>query len=378
MKLMHLSDLHLGKRLNGFSLLEDQAYILDRIVEAADAERPDAVLIAGDVYDKPVPPEEAVRLFDGFLYRLFERRLTVFVISGNHDSAERIAFGSRMMDERLRFSPAYDGTAVPTVLHDEYGEVRIYSLPFIKPATVRRFFPDREIVSYTDAMRAAIENMALEPGVRNVLIAHQFVTGGTRSDSEEISVGGLDNVDAAVFDPFDYVALGHLHGPQSVGRETLRYCGTPLKYSFSEKDHEKSVTVVELGEKGKVGLRCLPLSPLRDLRELRGSYDELMLRANYIGTAVEDYLRVILTDEEEVYGAMDRLRTVYPNIMALEYDNARSRAAALGEPEAERMESLSEEELFAAFYEAQNGAPMSEEQMAFSHELFEAVREEMR
>ncbi|MBR1659317.1 MAG: exonuclease SbcCD subunit D [Oscillospiraceae bacterium] len=378
MKLMHLSDLHLGKRLNGFSLLEDQAYILDRVAETAAALRPDAVLIAGDVYDRPAPPEEAVHLFDGFLYRLFALGLTVFVISGNHDSAERIGFGSRMMAPLLRFSPAYDGTARPAVLRDAWGEVNIYSLPFIKPATVRRFFPEREIGSYTDALRAAVERMAPDPAARNVLIAHQFVTGGICSDSEEISVGGLDDVDAGVFDGFDYVALGHLHSPQSVGRETLRYCGSPLKYSFSETDRQKSLTMVELGAKGEVSLRILPLSPLRDLRELRGGYDELMLRANYLGTAVEDYLRVVLTDEEEVYGAMDRLRTVYPNIMALEYDNARARAGALDEPEAERLESMSEEELFAAFYAAQNGAPMSPEQLEFSHALFEAVREETR
>lgn len=377
MKLFHLSDLHLGKRVNGFSMLEDQEHILGEILQIAETERPDAVLIAGDIYDKPVPQEEAVRMFDDFLYRLFALECTVFVISGNHDSPERVAFGSRMMDPRLRFSPVYDGAVLPVTLRDDYGPVNFYLLPFLKPAAVRRFFPDREISDYTGAMQAAVDAMEPKQGERNVLLAHQFVTGATRSDSEDMTVGGLDSVDASVFDPFDYVALGHLHGPQRVGRDTLRYCGSPLKYSFSEKDQHKGVTVVELRAKGETSVRTVPLRPLHDMHEKRGTYDSLLLRANYAGTAVDDYLRIVLTDESEVYDAMSRLRTVYPNIMELAYDNARTRTA--GDPEAFselQIRRQTPAELFAAFYESQNGAPMCAEQMAFSKALFDQIQEE--
>ena len=285
MKFFHLSDLHLGKRLNEFNLLEDQDYILRVILGLLDEEKPDAVLLAGDIYDKAVPSAEAVQLFDFFLRRLAERGLQVFVISGNHDSPERIAFGSRLMDPSgIHMSPVYDGAVRPISLRDEWGEVKVYMLPFLKPAHVRRFFPEAEIGSYTDAMRTVIEAMDVDPAARNLLVTHQFVTGAARSESEEISVGGTDNVDASVFDRFDYVALGHIHSPQSVERESLRYCGTPLKYSFSEARQEKSVTVVELGRKGELRLRTLPLTPLRDMRELRGSYMELTALSSYQGT----------------------------------------------------------------------------------------------
>ena len=257
MKLMHLSDLHLGKRVNEFSLLEDQQYILNEILQMADRERPDGVIIAGDVYDKAVPPAEAVSLLDRFLVELARRSLQVFVISGNHDSPERMAFGGRLMEgSGLHMAPVYRGQVDPIPLEDAYGPVNLYLLPFVKPAQVRRFFPDREIATYTQALEAAISAMDLDPRVRNVLVTHQFVTGAERCDSEELSVGGSDNVDVSVFAPFDYVALGHIHGPQCVGRETVRYCGTPLKYSFSEARHRKSVTLVELAPRGR--RRCAP------------------------------------------------------------------------------------------------------------------------
>ena len=378
MKLIHLSDLHLGKRVNDYSMIEDQDYILRKILQIIDAEQPRGVIIAGDVYDRAVPSAEAVQLFDNFLYWLASRKLQVFIISGNHDSPERIAFGGRLMDlSGVHLSPVYRGTVEPILLSDEYGEAAVYMLPFIKPATVRGFFAEDEIVSYTDAVAAAIAHMEIDPSRRNVLVSHQFVTGAERSDSEELTVGGLDNVDASVFEPFDYVALGHIHGPQSVGRETVRYCGTPLKYSFSEKDHVKSVTVVELGGKGDVSVRTVPLEPKHDLRELRGTYDSLMLKSNYEGTKTDDYLHIILTDEEDVPDAMRRLQTVYPNLMVLDYDNTRTRTTSeiIG---AEDVERKSEVELFGALYELQNGQPMSEEQQAFAASLFEQIKEETR
>lgn len=375
MKLIHLSDLHLGKRVNEFSMLEDQEYILKEILGVIDQEAPAGVLIAGDVYDKPVPPAEAVHLFDDFLVSLARRQLQVFVISGNHDSAERIAFGGRLMAHSgIHLSPVYDGRVDSLSLEDAYGPVHIYLLPFLKPAHVRAAFPEKEISSYTDAVRAAVEEMKVNAAERNILVTHQFVTGAARSDSEEISVGGTDNVDAAVFADFDYVALGHIHGPQNIGSPRIRYCGTPLKYSFSERNHEKSVTVVELGKKGDLQIRTVPLRPRRDLREIRGTYEELTLRRNYEGTPREDYLHVILTDEEDVPDAMARLRTVYPNLMKLDYDNLRTRSAALleGAEDRERKDELG---LFAEFYEKQNGQPMNEAQRELAARLMRKLKE---
>ena len=378
MKLIHLSDLHLGKRVNEFSMLEDQEYILRVILQVIDAEQPDGILIAGDVYDKSVPPAEAVRLFDFFLVSLAKRKQQVFVISGNHDSPERIAFGGRLMDTSgIHLSPVYDGTVLPVSLRDDWGRVNVFMLPFVKPAHVRNAFPDEEIQSYTDAVKCAVSHMDIPSEDRNVLITHQFVTGALTCESEDVSVGGTDNVDASVFAPFDYVALGHIHGPQNMAGERVRYCGTPLKYSFSEKGHVKSVTVVELREKGRLQVRTVPLIPRHDLREIRGTYNDLMLKSNYEHTAVDDYLRVILTDEEDVPDALARLRTVYPNIMRLEYDNIRTHTSAMLDS-MEKVEQKTETEIFCEFYEIQNGQPMSEEQRAFSRMLMDRVKEEMQ
>lgn len=377
MKLIHLSDLHLGKRVNDFSMLEDQQYILAEILQIIDREKPDGVLIAGDVYDKSVPSAEAVALLDDFLVRLSKRELRIFVISGNHDSPERMAFGGRLMERSgVHLAPVYDGRVEPVVLTDEYGPVKLYLLPFVKPSHVRRCFPEREIATYTDAVAAAIEAMGVDTAVRNVLVTHQFVTGAARCDSEELSVGGTDNVDAAVFDPFDYVALGHIHGPQQVGRETVRYCGTPLKYSFSEAGHKKSVTVVELGAKGSVTIRTIPLKPLRDMVELRGTYEELTLRAFYEGTTYpRDYIHITLTDEEDIPDAVGKLRIIYPNLMKLDYDNKRTRAGIRLEG-AEDVQQKSPLELLEEFYSNQNGQPMSEEQRAFARDMMERIWEE--
>ena len=376
MKLIHLSDLHLGKRVNEFSMLEDQQYILTEILQIIDREKPDGVMIAGDVYDKSVPSAEAVALLDDFLVRLAKRDLQVFLISGNHDSPERMAFGGRLMAQSgVHLAPVYDGKVSPITLTDEYGPVNLYLLPFLKPAHVRRCFPEREILTYTDALAAAIEAMGVDPAQRNVLVTHQFVTGAARCDSEEISVGGTENVDVSVFGPFDYVALGHIHGPQQVGRETVRYCGTPLKYSFSEAKHQKSVTVVELGEKGAVSVRTVPLTPMRDLAELRGTYEELTFRGFYDGTSYpRDYVHITLTDEEDIPDAVSKLRIIYPNLMKLDYDNKRTRVGIILEGAEDQQRSPLE--LLEEFYEKQNGQPMGEEQRAFAKSLMERIWEE--
>ena len=376
MKLIHTSDLHLGKRVYEYSMLEDQEFILKRIINIVDSEKPDGVIIAGDIYDKSIPSAEAVQLFDDFLVQLAKRRLEVFVISGNHDSPERIAFGARLMDmSGIHMSPVYDGAVSPFTLTDAYGPVKVFMLPFLKPPQVRRFYGEG-ISSYTDAVKAAISGMTIDPTERNVLITHQFVTGALRSESEEISVGGTDNVDAYVFEPFDYVALGHIHSPQNCGSEKIRYCGTPLKYSFSEAKDQKSLTVVELQEKGSVSCRTIPLTPKRELVELKGSYEELTLRAFYENsTWQEDYTHITLTDEEDIPDAIGKLRTVYHRLMKLDYDNRRTRPNQEISG-AEAVEAKTPFELFAEFYEMQNNQPMSDEQSDYMKELISATWEE--
>ena len=375
MKLIHLSDLHLGKRVNEFSMLEDQRHILSQITALVAAEQPDGVLIAGDVFDKPTPSTEAVTLLDDFLVSLSRLDCPVFLISGNHDAPERLAFGGRLMEvSGIHLAPVYDGQVRPFLLQDDYGPLALYLLPFLKPAHVRRFFPDVEINSYTDALGTAIGAMDLDPQVRNVLVTHQFVTGAARSESEEVSVGGTDNVDASVFAPFDYVALGHLHSPQNVGRETLRYCGTPLKYAFSERQ-EKSVTLVELGEKGHITVYTRPLTPLREMVALRGSYEELTRRSFYEHTSYqEDYVHITLTDEMDIPEAMGKLRTIYHKLMKLSYDNRRTRTAV--SPQAGEAEPpASPLALLAEFYQSQNGAPLTPEQQQFAQTLLEEIWE---
>lgn len=376
MKFIHLSDLHLGKRLHEVNLLEDQAYILQEILTIVEQEAPQAVVIAGDIYDKSVPSGEAVQLFDLFLNGLAERGTVVFVLSGNHDSPERIAFGSKLMRTGgVYLSPVYQGTVLPVTLEDEFGPVNFYLLPFVKPAQVRRFFPDRPMDSYTDAMEAAIAQMQLNRSQRNVLVCHQFVTGAQRCDSEDLSVGGLDNVDVSVFREFDYVALGHIHRPQWVGKESIRYCGTPLKYSFSEAGHPKSVTVVELGEKETAAvIRTIPLTPKHDLRELKGSYLEVTAKSNYENTDTRDYLHITLTDEEDVPDALAKLRVIYPNLLKLDYDNRRTRTQnqIMG---AEEVEQKSPLELFAQFYQLQNNQPLTLEQRTLVKDLMEQIWE---
>ena len=375
MKLIHLSDLHIGKRVHEVSMLGEQEYILAQILEIVDAQQPGAVLISGDVYDKSVPSAEAVTLFDDFLFRLAERKQQVFIISGNHDSAERLAFGGRLMEgSGIHLSPAYHGSVEPITLEDDYGEIHFWLLPFLKPIHVKRFYPEEGIESYTDACRVAVEKMNLDVTKRNVLLTHQFVTGSATCDSEEISVGGSDNVDAAVFENFDYVALGHIHGPQNMGSERIRYCGTPLKYSFSEAGHKKSVTVVELEEKGVFRMHTVPLVPKHDLREIRGTYEEITARSFYENTPVEDYLHITLTDEEDVPEAVSRLRVIYPNLMKLSYDNTRTRADAVVDGAVD-VQSKSPLELFGELYQIQNNQPMSQIQQEFMQDLIETIWE---
>ena len=377
---MHLADLHLGKRVNGFSMMEDQEYLLNRILEIMEEEQPDGLLIAVDVYDKTIPPAEAVRLMDDFLTAVAAKHVPVFLISGNHDSAERVAFGHQLMQgSGIWISPVYDGTIRHHTLEDRWGEVNIYLIPFLRPSVVRSFFPDVEIEDYTEALRTIIENLQVDTSRRNVVLAHQFVTAAgalpETCDSEQLSVGGLDRVDGSVFSPFDYTALGHLHGPQRVGSETIRYAGSPLKYSFSELHQKKSVTVAELRAKGETEIRQIPLQPRREMIELRGTFEEILEEARKKGELQTDYYHMILTDETDVVDALSRLREYYPNIMLLDYDNRRTRSQKEVE-QLDRVEERTPGELFAALYEQQNGQEMDSDRKEYLDGLIREIWEE--
>ena len=372
MRFLHLSDLHIGKRVHNFSMLEDQKYILNQILDIANEENVTGVIIAGDVYDKPVPSAEAVSLFDEFLVQLAERELDVFVISGNHDSPERIAFGEKLMrHQKVYLSPVYNGKIEPVCLNDEFGVVKVFLLPFIKPVHVRHFL-EEEVSDYTEALSCAISHMDIVKDDRNVLVCHQFVTGAGRSESEEISVGGLDNVDATVFEPFDYVALGHIHGPQNIGSERIRYCGTPLKYSFSEAEHKKSVTIVELGQKGDLSIRLRELNPMRELIKIKGLFDEVTDKSFYKDLDTESYVHITLLDEEDIPNAFGKLATIYPNLMLMRYENRRTMDGADILSDGNEI-NMAPDVLFSQFYETMNNQPMTKEQEAYMLALIEKI-----
>ena len=380
MKLMHLADLHLGKRVNEFSMLEDQKYVLEQILLLIDEERVDGLLIAGDIYDRQIPPIEAIRLFDDFLTKVSELHVPVYLISGNHDSIERVSFGARLMaGSGIHMAMEYDGEVDVVTAQDEYGAIDIYLLPFLKPAQVRSVWGEEaeEIKTYQDALSFVISKMTRDEDHRSVLLAHQFVAGASVCDSEEHAVGGLDQVDPMCFNGFDYVALGHLHGAQHAGRETVRYAGTLIKYSFSEVNHKKSVTIVELREKGCVDIYTRPVSPLHEMREIRGSYAEVTSRANYENTDTKDYVRITLTDEEDIFDAVGKLRAIYPNLMKLDYDNTRTRqnqSVTISDKEEKKDPLTLAEELFTL----QNNKPMSDEQRDYMREMIRKVWEEER
>ncbi len=375
MKFIHLSDLHIGKKVNEFSMLEDQKYIFEKIISIIEQQKIDGVFIAGDVYDKSIPSREAVQVFDDFLTKIASKNIPIFVISGNHDAPERIAFGAEMMKQsKVYLSPVFDGNINEVILKDEYGEIAIYMLPFVKPATVRPFYNDVEINSYNDAVKTVIEHTNINKNRRNILIAHQFVTGAEKSNSEDISVGGIDNVDAEVFDDFDYVALGHIHKPQFVGRETIRYCGTPLKYSFSEVNDKKSACIVILREKGNISIEKIDLMPQKDMCEIKGYYQEITALCYYKNINVQNYMHIILKDEQDIVDAIAKLRSIYPNIMRLDYDNKRTQNNQKIDI-TENIEYKTPLQLLQQFYEIQNNCAMTEEQTLFSARIMEKIWE---
>lgn len=365
MKLLHLADLHIGKRVYEYSMLEEQKHVLLQAFKMAKEHQVDAVLIAGDVYDKSVPTVEGVRLFDTFLTALKKVKIPVFIISGNHDSAERLSFGRHLFENaEIYISGTYEDEILKKTLTDEFGEVDIYLLPFLKPQQIEVREDEEKPQDYTEAVRLVLDRLPLNKNNRNVLVAHQFVGGmgnePDRTDSETQSVGGVDMVDYRVFDAFDYVALGHLHGAQQVGRKTVRYAGSPVKYSFSESRQEKSATLVTLGRKcTEIVIEKLPFTPLHDMREIKGTLSALTSPEILAEGDCMDYMHITLTDEEEIYDVFGKLRAAYPHLMALDFDNARTRAEGAVALTGEILKEKTTMELFQEFYEKQTGLPVS-------------------
>lgn len=384
MKLFHLADLHIGKQVHNVSLLPDQRYILERVLEAVERERPDAVLLCGDIYDKPQIAREAEKLYDWFLTELTACGQPVFIISGNHDSAAHVGYFSDLLKKNQLYTtaPEFTGVREPVTLEDEHGPVHFWLMPFLKPVDVRAAYPEEEYPdvktdSYHNAIGSVVAQMDVDPSARNVLLAHQFVvksvgagedTGVEKSDSEVLSIGGLDCVGADLFDDFDYVALGHLHRPQKAGRETVRYSGTPLKYSFSEANDTKSITMVELGPKGDVQIETIPLTPMRDMRRISGSFAEVTAPAFYEEQERDDYLEITLTDDSDVPGAFSQLRTIYPNLLSLRYAGT-DRTFETSNLTVKELEEADPFDLVSGFFREQTGKELRPEQEGLLKDL---------
>ncbi|CDA29581.1 MULTISPECIES: exonuclease SbcCD subunit D [Eubacterium] len=376
MRFLHLADLHIGKRVNGFSMIEDQKFVFEQVYNVIENEKIDGIIMAGDIYDKPVPSAEAVKLFDEMLTRLVSINLPIFVISGNHDSAERIGFGSDILSAaKVYMSRVYNGNLQKIELEDDYGKINVYLLPFIKPATVKNIYKEAEIKDYDDALEYVLSQEKIDKTKRNVIVSHQFVTGALRSESEEVSVGGLDNVSVENYEAFDYVALGHIHRAQQMGRESARYAGTLLKYSFSEEKHNKSMTIVDLKEKGNIEIKEIPVKPLHDLKTIKGKFSKITSEEFYKELKKEDYYRAVLTDEDDILNAIGKLKSIYPNLMSMEYDNTRTRSYSVVD-NVETGETKSPLDYFEEFFEKQNGRKMSEKQRNYLLEILGEAREE--
>ena len=378
MKLLHISDLHIGKKFRETDFTQDQIHILNEIIEITDTEKPDGIIIAGDVYDRSVPPAGAVNIFDDFLTRLEMRNIHVFIISGNHDSPERLNYGKEILGKnRIYIAGTFKGELEKIVLEDEYGPLNMYLLPFIKPSVVSNYHRESNIESYETAAKLVIDAANIDISQRNILTAHQFVTNAgvepEKSDSEVLSIGGLDNIDASVFDSFDYVALGHIHRPQKIGRDEVRYCGTPLKYSFSECNHKKSITCMEIKEKGNITITQIPLHPVRDMRVIKDKLENLLHDSKHIGKNCEDYIHAIITDEEDIYDPIGKLRTVYPNILLLEVENTKTSMNENSKSSASDVENKSPMDLFVEFYMNQNNVDLTDRQKSIMYEIFEEL-----
>lgn len=383
MKLLHLADLHLGKILQEQSLIEDQEYMLNQIIQLIKKENVETVLISGDVYDRSVPPAEAVNLLDSFLKTLIkELKIKVFIIAGNHDSKDRLGFGSKIFeDEGLYIESKYTGNLRKVELQDEYGKLNIYMLPFVKPVEVKQFFEDDLENNYNIAINKIIGKEEINKRERNIILVHQFVTAGTiepeRTESEVLSLGGIENVDVSNFNDFDYVAIGHVHRPQKIGRDTARYAGTMLKYSFSEINHNKTVSIIEIKEKGDININLVQLNPLRDMREIKGPLEELIKPENYECGNTNDYIKAVITNKEPVYDAIGQIRRIYPNTLKLEIRNSKTiNNVEEQNINLENIKKKTELELFADFYKSQNNVELDERQTEIIKNIISEVKNE--
>ena len=383
MKILHLADLHLGKILQEQSLIEDQEYMLKEIIKIIKNEDIGAVLISGDVYDRSVPHAEAVNLLDNFLKILIkELKIKVFIISGNHDSKDRLGFGSKIFeDEGLYIESKYNGNLRKIEIEDEYGKLNIYMLPFIKPVEVKQYFEDDLENNYNTAINKIIKKEKINKEERNIILVHQFVTAGTvepeRSESEVLTLGGIENVDVSNFDDFDYVAIGHVHRPQKIGRDTARYAGTMLKYSFSEINHNKTVPIIDFKEKGNIEINLKELAPIRDMREIKGPIEELLKKENYEKGNINDYIKAIITNEETVYDAIGQIRRIYPNTLKLEIRNSKTiNSVEEQNLNLEKVKKKSELELFSDFYKSQNNVDLDENQKEIIKNIISEVKHE--
>ena len=379
MKILHLADLHIGKIIFEQSLLEDQEYMLNKIIEKIKEENIDAILIAGDVYDRSIPQADAIDLLDRFLNILIkELKKKVFIIAGNHDSKERLGFGNKIFEnEGLFISSKYEGKIKKVELQDEYGKLNIYMLPFIKPIEVKKYFDD-ESLSYDETIKKIIEKEDIDESQRNIILTHQFVTAigeeVERTESEVLTLGGTDNVDISNYNKFDYVAIGHVHRPQRIGRDTARYAGTMLKYSFSEVNHKKTMPIIDFKEKGNIDIKLVELKPLRDMREIKGPIEKLL--ENYEEENANDYIRAIITNEEPVYDAIGQLRRIYPNVLKLEVQNSKILSNIEFKTEnLQKVKSKSEVELFNEFYKFQNNIELNVEQKNLIQEVVKEIKE---
>ena len=382
MKVLHLADLHIGKIVLEQSMLEDQKYMINQIIEKIKEENVEVVLISGDVYDRSVPPSDAVNVLDNFLKVLIkDLKLKVLIIAGNHDSKERLNFGSKIFaEEGLYISATYNGKIDKVELKDKFGKINFYMLPYIKPVEVKQYF-DEEINSYHLAVKAVIDKEDIDEFNRNIILSHQFVTAGNeepeKSDSETLFLGGTENVDVSCYDKFDYVALGHIHGPQRIGRDTARYAGTILKYSFSEVNQKKRLTIIDFQEKGKIDIKFIDLKPLRDMRTIKGPIKELLKEENYINTNREDYIRAIITNKEPIYDAIGQIKKVYPNTLRLDIENSKMKNNSETKlSDLDNIKKKSELELFNEFYKYQHNKNLDENQEKILKTIIKEVRKE--
>ena len=370
MKLFHISDLHIGKILHEVNLLEEQKFVLEQVLALVDLHMPDGILIAGDIYDKAVPSAEAVKVFDAFLSELAVRGLSIFLISGNHDSSERIHFASQILQKQNVFiKGVFDGKLEAVKVKDQEQTVSVYLLPYIRPFDVRPYYPEEEITSYDQAVRTVLAHTDIDEAEVNILVAHQFITGAVSSESETVMVGGIDNIGADAFSMFDYVALGHLHRAQKVKRETVRYCGTLFPYSFDPNEGEKSVTMITIGQEKAISIDTLAIHPRHALRTIYGSLQEVLS-----GEVSEDYVKAVLTDGEDQVDVVPKLRDRYPNLLTVEFEG-RKRTALAGLANAEQIAKRSPLELFAEFFQERNGQELDEEDRLLVEQMMRELSE---